>query len=358
MKANLERRSFLRAAGLGAAGTAFAAARPSLASSNRREAQRLVKPPMLRPGDRVALINPSTAIHDPAVVLRAKSVFTALDLDMVVADDLLDRPRELAGSVDQRLRELHSAFADPSIRGVFCARGGYGVSELMHGIDYGVIRANPKVFLGFSDITLLHLAIGRETGVVTFHGRMPGMREFPTFALEALRRALFDPEPLAQLANPPEPAPLRPTYPLRTIRGGTATGPLVGGNLSMIMAAMGTPWEIDTRGAIFFFEDVDESPYRMARMLLTLEHVGKLRDAAGIVIGHCSRCDGSSDVTPYSLQEVFDQILGRVGVPVFGGLVLGHTSEQLTVPLGVNAHMDADACTLSLLESGLQAAPA
>lgn len=352
----MRRRSFLGLAGTATAGATLAAARPMQARLPAPPLPVRIKPPVLRPGDRVALINPSTAIHDPAAVLRAQAVIAALGLTPVVSESLTDRPRDLAASVDQRLRELHDAFADPSIRGVFCARGGYGVSEIMHGVDFGVIRANPKVFLGFSDITLLHLAIARETGLVTFHGRMPAMREFPAFSLEALRRALFGREPLGPLVNPPEAAPLRPAYPSRTIAGGTATGPLVGGNLSMIMAAMGTPWEIDTRGAIFFFEDVDESPYRIARMLLTLQHAGKLREAAGIVVGHCARCDGPSDVTPYSLNEVFDQILSHASVPVFSGLLLGHTSEQITIPLGVRAQIDADACTLSLLEAGVDGA--
>lgn len=349
----MQRRSFLHFGAVAAAGISLGATKAASARPALRSPHPLIKPPALRPGDRVALINPSTAIHDPAAVQRARDVITALGLVPAIPEGLINRPRDLEGSVTQRLREIHEAFKDPSIRAVFCARGGYGVSEIMHGIDYGVIRENPKVFLGFSDITLLHLAIRRQTGLVTFHGRMPGMREFPAFSLEALRRAVFGPGPLGQLSNPSETDPSRPAYPLRTIAGGTACGPLVGGNLSMIIAAMGTPWEIDTRGAILFFEDVDESPYRVARMLLTLEHAGKLRDAAGIVVGHCTRCDGSSDVTPYSLQEVFDQVLGRVGVPVFGGLVLGHTSEQLTVPIGVKARIDADACILSLPEAGV-----
>src|SRR6201999_3367630 len=167
--------------------------------------------------------------------------------------------------VRERLSDLHGAFVEPTIKGVFCARGGYGVSEIVEQVDYGLIGRNPKVFLGFSDITLLHLAIQSRTGLVTFHGRMPALTRFPPYSLEALRRAVCSPAPIGRLFNPDEGNPLRPAYPLRTITPGVASGRLVGGNLSMIAAAMGTPWEIDTRSAIFFFEDVDERPYSIAR---------------------------------------------------------------------------------------------
>jgi muramoyltetrapeptide carboxypeptidase len=222
-------------------------------------------------------------------------------------------------------------------------------------VDYDLIRHNPKPFLGFSDITLLHLAIQRQTGLTTFHGRMPALTKFPPFSLKALKAAVCSPEPLGRLANPEEVNPLRPAYPLRTITPGVAKGRLVGGNLSMIAAAMGTPWEIETRGAIFFLEDVDEQPYAIARMLLELRQAGKLSGAAGVVVGQCANWDRTSDASPYTLTEVFDQVLGDLGIPVFSGLALGHTDEQLTVPLGVQCELNAGACALAVLEAGVLA---
>jgi muramoyltetrapeptide carboxypeptidase len=315
---------------------------------------------MLRPGDRVALVNLSTALHDPAALVRAKSIIEALGLIPDAAPHLLDRSRDFSASVRERLSDLHGAVSDPNIKGIFCARGGYGVSEIVADVDYALIRRNPKVLVGFSDVTLLHLAIQNRADLVTFHGRMPALTKFPRYSLEALRRAVCSPEPLGRLSNPeeanPEEAnPLRPLYPLRTITPGAATGRLVGGNLSMIAAAMGTPWEIDTRDAIFFFEDVDEHPYAIARMLLELRQAGKLTQAKGIVIGVCADCDKTSDASPYTLNEVFDDVLGSLKIPVFSGLALGHTDDQLTVPLGVQARLDATACTLTLLEAGVKA---
>jgi muramoyltetrapeptide carboxypeptidase len=308
---------------------------------------------MLRPGDRVAVVDVSTPIYDPAALVRARGVIEALGLVPAFAPHLLNRSREFATSARERLSDLHGAFADPAIKGVFCARGGYGVSEIVADVDYALIRRNPKVLVGFSDVTLLHLAIQNRTGLVTFHGRMPALAKFPPYSLEALRRAICSPAPLGRLSNPEEANTLRPLYPLRTITPGAATGRLVGGNLSMIAAAMGTPWEIDTRDAIFFFEDVDEHPYTIARMLLELRQAGKLSQAAGIVVGVCADCDKTSDASPYTLNEVFDDLLGSLKIPVFSGLALGHTDDQLTVPLGVQARLDATACTLTLLDAGV-----
>lgn len=312
-----------------------------------------IKPNMLRRGDRVAVIDPSTAIYDPAALERARVIIEALELVPVFTPHTLGRSRELKASVRERLADMHGAFDDHDIKGIFCARGGYGVSEIVSDVDYSLIRRNPKVFVGFSDITLLHLAIRKQANLITFHGRMPALMRFPPYSLDALRRAVCVSEPLGLLSNPKESDPLRPVYPLRTISPGTASGRLIGGNLSMITAAMGTPWEIDTRGAIFLFEEVDEHPYAIARMLLELRQAGKLADAVAIVVGACAGCDTTSDSSPYTLNEVFDSVLGDLKIPVFSGLVLGHTDEQLTVPLAVPARADATACTLSVIEAGV-----
>ncbi len=314
-----------------------------------------VRPPQLRPGDRVAVINLSTAFYDPAALVRARDIIQALGLVPDFSAHILDRSRDYKASIRERLSDLHAAFADPNIKGVFCARGGYGISELVADVDYGLIRRNPKVFVGFSDVTLMHLAIQNRTGLVTFHGRMPALTKFPPYSLEALRRAVCSPNALGTLVNPEEGDPLRPIYPLRTLAPGVATGRLVGGNLSMIAAAMGTPWEIDTRGAIVFVEDVDEHPYSIARMLLQLRQAGKLAQAAGIVVGACANCDQTTDASPYTLNEVCDNVLADLNIPVFSGLALGHTDDQLTVPLGVQARLDATACKLTVLEAGVTA---
>ena len=349
----MDRRLFL---GVGAAASAASLAAATAPTPPAPVAPRpLVRPRALKPGDRVGVVDLSTPLYDPIIADRIRSLFAALDLVPVMAPHLLGRSREIGASRVERVSDLHDMFADPTIRGVFCARGGYGVSEVVANLDYEVIRAHPKVFLGFSDITLLHLAIRRRAGLVTFHGHMPGQSAFGPFTLEAVRRAVFSPAPLGVLPMPEETHPLRPQYPLRTLHPGVATGPLVGGNLSLVIAAMGTPWELDTTGAILFLEDVDENAYAIGRMLWQLRHAGKLSAAAGIVIGACVDCEKITDSSPYSLNEHLDMVLKDLGVPVLSGLVLGHTEDQLTVPLGVTATLDATRQTLSVLEPGVVA---
>ena len=348
----LDRRVFL---GVGAAASAASLAAATAPRPAPAAPRPLLRPKMLRPGDRVGVVDLSTPLYDPIIGERIRSLMAALELTPVFAPHLLGRSREVGASRSERIADLHAMFADPGIKGIFCARGGYGVSEIVADIDYQLIQANPKVFLGFSDVTLLHLAIRRQAGLITFHGHMPGQAAFGPFTLEALRRALFSASPQGLLPAPVESNPIRPQYPLRTIHPGHATGPLVGGNLSLIVSAMGTPWEVDTAGTILFVEDIDENAYAIGRMLWQLRHAGKLARAAGIVVGACVNCDRITDASPYSLNEHLGMVLKDLGVPVLSGMVLGHTDDQLTVPLGVAATLDADARTLTLLEPGVTA---
>ncbi len=304
-----------------------------------------LRPRVLRPGDTVGLITPSTYVADPDRLLLAERTVRFFGLRMKRGRHVGRRTGYLGGSIQERLDDLHAMFADAEVRGVFCIRGGYGASQLLDGIDYPLIRRNPKIFLGYSDITALHLAIGKQTGLVTFHGPIV-LSRFTEYTRRYFRKALFETEPLGVVTNPPDSDPLRPAHLLRTIRGGRARGPLTGGNLSLIAATMGTPYEIETRGRILFLEDVGEEPYAVDRMLTQLRLAGKLESAAGIVFGECQDCR-PRDFRPsyestFSLGEVLDHILGGLQVPVLSGMTLGHTPDQATLPLGVMATLDAD----------------
>jgi muramoyltetrapeptide carboxypeptidase len=249
-------------------------------------------------------------------------------------------------------------FRDPEVRAVFAIRGGYGSAQMLDRIDYELVRRNPKIFLGYSDITALHLAINKFARLVTFHGPMP-LASFPDYTIAHWRRALFDSKPLGTLAVPASTNELRPAHSTRTVRAGRARGPLIGGNLTLIATTMGTPYEIDTRGAILFLEDVEEEPYSIDRMLTQLRLAGKLSEAAGVIFGECRNCRPRefrpSYESTFTLGEVLENILGSLKVPVFSGLTVGHTEDQLTLPLGVMVTMDADKGELSVDESGLQA---
>lgn len=315
-----------------------------------------IRPKALRPGDTVGIITPSTPVIDPerlAVVERTMNYFK---LRWKMGKNVGKRSSDYQSFVSERLDDLHEMFRDQEVNAVFALRGGYGSPNLLDRIDYDLIRRNPKIFLGFSDITALHLAIHKRAGLVTFHGPTVSSG-FSTYTQQHFRRALFETAPIGTVTNPPETNELRPNHTLRAIRPGTASGQLVGGNLSLIAATMGTPFEIETRGKIFFIEDVGEEPYRIDRMLTHLRLAGKLDQAAGIIFGECSGCSPAdykpSTASPYTLGEVVDNIFGALKIPVLSGLTIGHTPDQLTLPLGVMATLDAGKGTLEIKESGV-----
>ncbi|MDT7604721.1 MAG: muramoyltetrapeptide carboxypeptidase [Acidobacteriota bacterium] len=349
----MNRRNFLRATG---ATTLTLPLAPRLSSAAQTNTGKLIKPKALRAGDVVGVIAPGTAVPDPDRLALVEPTLKFFGLRARLGKYVATGSGHVTRTVSERLDDLHAMFRDPGVSAVFCIRGGYGSMQLLDRIDYDLIRRNPKVFLGYSDITALHLAINRHAGLVTFHGPIV-LSSFTDYTQQNFRRALFDARPAGKLTNPAESNALRPEHPLRTIHSGTATGQLVGGNLSLVTALMGTPYEIETRGRILFLEDVGEEPYRIDRMLTQLRLAGKLDQAAGIVFGECSEC-APADYKPSfawdaTLGEVLDNILGSARVPVFTGLTIGHTADQLTLPLGVNATLNADEKTLELKEAGV-----
>jgi muramoyltetrapeptide carboxypeptidase len=342
----MDRRTFLL--GAGAAGTL-------LSQATTASGLKLIKPKSLQPGDTVAIITQSTFVTDPDLIEKVTRTIKYFELKPRLGKNVRKKWGYAGGTIPERLEDLHWAFRDPEIKGVFCIRGGYAAGHLLPDVDYDLIRRNPKVFIGYSDITALHLAIHKNAGLVTFHGPVT-TSAFTPFTQECYKRALFDTKPLGALTNPKETNLLRPAHNLRTVRGGKARGPLMGGNLSLIAATMGTPYEIDTRGKILFLEDVEEQPYQIDRMLTNLRLAGKLQAAAGIIWGECEGCrpkefrpsfpDGN-----FALGEVVDNIFGGLKVPVLSGLTIGHTNDQLTLPYGVTATLDADAGTVTVEES-------
>jgi muramoyltetrapeptide carboxypeptidase len=256
----------------------------------------------------------------------------------------------LAGTSDQqRADDFVAAFADPEIAGVICASGGYGATRLLEKIDWSVPEANPKFFAGFSDITSLHLALNR-VGLVTFHAPMVSAGiDRSAYNATCFRRALTSREPLGAIPLPDD------SPSLTTLVGGVARGPLVGGNLTLIAATLGTPWEIDTRGKILVIEDVDEAPYRIDRMLTQLIQAGKLRDARGILFGDSPTCEKGPEGKPsLTLFEVLEDLLVPLGLPLIYGFPCGHSAYRTTLPLGVEAELDATERRLTIVEAALR----
>ncbi|MEO6759161.1 MAG: LD-carboxypeptidase, partial [Saprospiraceae bacterium] len=254
----------------------------------------------------------------------------------------------------QRLADLHQAFADPEVEAVWCLRGGYGCSRLLPQLDYDLIRRNPKIFIGYSDVTALHLAIHERTGLVCFHGPV-AVSEFPEDTVQHLRSVLVDPAAGYTLSIPGKDEPLygeefRPF----TINPGQAQGSLTGGNLSLLSALAGTPWMPSLKHKIVFIEDIGEQPYRIDRMLYQLAQATDLSQAAGIALGVFTDCNPKGDSPSLSLVETLTDFFRQWKMPVVYGLPFGHIAHQATLPYGVQAELQATDGTLRFLETAVE----
>src|SRR6266540_6602765 len=344
--------TFLRSAGTLSGASLISGAVPN-PRTPAASARPIVKPKTLKPGDTVGLITPSSYIFDTwRIDLAAARLESTLGVKCRLGRFVMGRHGYMAGAEKERLEDLHAMFADPGIAGIFCLEGGYGTERLLSGIDYELLRKNPKVLIGYSDITGLHLAITKKAGLVTFHGPV-AIGSLPSWSLGSLKKALFSPEPIGELTNSPEEDPHWPLFPLHAVAPGKARGAIAGGNLTLVSTTMGTPYEIETEGQILFLEDTGEAPYRVDRMLTQLKLAGKLQEAAGIVWGTCTECTPakSSVEINLSLSDLLDEILGDLNKPVLAGLVFGHTKEKATIPIGVEAELDAGAKRVAILEA-------
>lgn len=307
-----------------------------------------LRPVRLRPGDRVALLSPASAPDSAAVLARGAAGLAAHGLEVVPGPHALARQGYLAGADADRARDLTAAFRDPRIRAIFATRGGYGVSRLLERFDPAVARAHPKIVVGFSDLTLLHLAL-QNTGLVSFWGPMPcTFNGYAGAAGRAALQALSSSRPWGEL-----PVDRRRA---RTLRRGRAEGRLTGGTLSLLAASLATPHPVTTRDRIVFLEDIGEEPYKIDRLLTQLLAAGRLRDAAGIALGRFTHAEPRVYAPGRSLglAEVLADRLGGLGIPVFDGLAVGHLPAQPCLPYGVTARLDAGARELEIVESALR----
>ena len=325
-------------------------------SSERSEKASLtpIAPPALQAGDTIAFVAPAGPL-DRERMERATQRLTEMGFDVRVPDDLYRRRGYLAGDDATRARELMAAFADPDVDAVFPGTGGYGAMRILDQLDYDVIRRNPKVLVGFSDITALHLAIQRQTGLVTFHSPVPmwglgSPDNLTPFSAKYFWRALLRDEQVdpPYTFDPPDDHP-----PLRALSPGTARGRLAGGNLSIIVALLGTPYEIHTDGRILFMEDVGERPYRIDRFLCQLRLAGKFDHVAGVLLGQFSDCEPKEDEESLSLDDVFADYFTNIGVPVLANFPTGHAPYNATLPINGLVEVDADARRVSVLENAV-----
>ncbi|NWA02819.1 S66 peptidase family protein [Pseudomonas gingeri] len=288
-------------------------------------------------GGVIGLIAPAGPVAlDP---LKAQQWAQARGYELRIFPGVLQRDGYLAGTDEVRLQDLHDAFADPEIDAILCLRGGYGCPRLLDKIDYDLLKKHPKILVGYSDITALHLAIARYAGFMTFHGPMfnidlLGDKQPPTES--SLLNLLTGHVRAGDVLQHPD------AYPLTTVIPGVASGLLQGGNLSLICASLGTAYEIDTDGVILLIEDVNEPLYRVDRLLTHLRLAGKLEGLKGVLVGDFAGVDADA------LARLLKQELGALGIPVLAGWRSGHCDPNLTLPLGAQVRLDADARQLVL----------
>ncbi len=347
----MKRRTFLGAAGAaGLSGLAGLSPRTDGAEG----ALPALRPPRLRPGDTVGIVNPSGVVWREDALRTVEERLASLDLESVRGRHVLDRHGYLAGRDGDRAEDVNRMFRRDDVDAVLCGRGGWGAARILPHLDYDAVRASPKVFLGYSDITALHMALHARTGLVTFHGPV-GLSTFTSFSLGWIRRLLFDGE-TPTYRNPEDTDAdvlARVRDRVVTIRSGRATGPLLGGNLTVLTAIVGSGFLPDFRDAILFLEDVGEAPYRIDRMLTQLSLAGILDGVAAVVFGKCTGCDPGEGYGSLTLDDVLEHHLGGLDVPAWSGAMIGHVDDQWTLPEGVRGEVDADAGTIRLLEAAV-----
>jgi muramoyltetrapeptide carboxypeptidase len=301
------------------------------------------RPDRLHYGDTIGIIAPASAPPDPKNIDRSVAVLERLGFKPRLASNVRKRWGYLAGSDRDRASDLMMMFADRKVKAIICVRGGYGTGRLLARLDYQIIRANPKIFVGYSDITSLHCAFLVKSNLVTFHGPMLNSdfvkKDLPDFTLESFLKTLMQPS---------APGSIRAGYKRKTItnlRRGIVSGPLMGGNITLLCASVGTPWQPSFKNQVLFFEDLDEVPYRFDRMLTQMLNAGLLQQVAGIAIGVNANCHDpkAKHAKEYrqTLEDVFKDRLLPLKVPIVAGLPFGHIPLNATLPIGVRVTLDA-----------------
>jgi len=309
-----------------------------------------VLPPRLRPGDTVGLINPAGATWNPVDIDIVRETFEALGLQVKVGTHVLDRFGYLAGRDADRAADVNRMFEDPEIQGIVCVRGGWGCARILPLLDFEMIARNPKPLLGYSDITALHMALQARTGIVSFHGPV-GIATWNRFNVDWLRRVVFQGEEVTfrnDSSFNPEATLVQRENRIRVIRPGTARGRLLGGNLTVLSAIVGSGYLPDFQGCVLFLEDVGEAPYRLDRMLTQLSLAGILERAAAVVFGRCTDCDPGAGYGSLTLDDILVDRLGPLGVPVWHGAQIGHIDRQFTLPVGAEVEVDAEEGTIRM----------
>jgi muramoyltetrapeptide carboxypeptidase len=310
----------------------------------------IIKPPRLRKGDLIGLIAPASTPSSEEKILKGALYLEQLGYRIKTGKHIRTVYGYLAGSDNERAADFNEMVRDKNVKAIFTIRGGYGTPRLLQMIDYRALKAHPKIIVGYSDITALQLAIFRKIGLVTFSGPMTGSdmwRDFDPYTEENFWRILTSNKKIGAIDNPDD-------EPVVILRHGKANGRLVGGNLSLLACLMGTPFQPPMENSILVLEDVEESPYRVDRMLAQLLHAGILHKLEALVYGKFTDCVPGNPENPHlTIDQVQEEFAQKIECPVVMNFQYGHIARKLTVPLGLKARIDTKRERIEVLENGV-----
>jgi muramoyltetrapeptide carboxypeptidase len=342
----MTRRQFVQSMGIAAIAAQAAYARRAAAAS-------AVRAKRLSPGDTIALVSPASATFNSVDLQIARESLEALGFKVRQGEHMMERFGYLAGSDKARADDINKAFADRSVAAVHAIRGGWGSARLLPYLDFDAIRRNPKVLIGYSDITALLLSIHAKTGLITFHGPI-GLGRWDAWSLDYYRRVLMSGEAVTysnkQGLSADRNSLVQVEFRTLTHVPGKARGRLLGGNLTVLTAILGSPYLPDWDDAILFCEDVGEDLYRIDRMFTQLKLAGVLSKLKGFVFGGCSECGPGEGYASLTLEEIIRDHIKPLGVPAWQGAMIGHAQPQWTLPVGAEVEIDASAGTITLLD--------
>jgi len=310
-----------------------------------------LRPKALQKGQKVGIVSPSAATADRMEFTYAQEAMEALGLEVKLGENLKNRFGHLAGTDQERAEDLNAMFADPEISAIVCLRGGSGAARILPLLDYQVIKANPKALMGYSDITALHCAIQSQTGLISFHGPN-GSGSWNSYHVSQFQQVFFE-QKLVSFKNQIGKGDdlVAKGNRIQTLTSGSIDGKILGGNLTVLTALSGTPYYPDFQDSILFIEDVGEDPYRIDRMMSTLQLNGTLSKIKGFIFGQCSECKPGSGYGAFTVDQLMDHYILPLGIPAYIGAMIGHIPKQFILPIGAKVRMNANSGTITMLEN-------
>ncbi|MFC3196372.1 LD-carboxypeptidase [Parapedobacter deserti] len=344
----MNKRTFIKVLSLGMVGAPLSGIAPSTALTSSRLPN--IYPPLIRRGDTIGIITPSSALVDDEGYSIADANFMQLGLKVKWGRHVGKKHGFLAGKDEERMTDLHEMFADPQIKAIICLRGGSGAARLLDRLDYDLIARNPKIFLGYSDITAFHQAIHTQTGLITFHGPVANS-PWTAMVTDQFEQLFFEGKALdyGRLRRKSSATGVNRDV-IHTIYPGVAEGKLMGGNLTVLTGIAGSKYYPDFEDSILFLEDIGEQPYRIDRMFSQLALSGALQKIRGFIFGKCSDCEAKNPKNSLTLEQILDDYIKPLGIPAYQGALIGHIDEQFILPVGARVRIDADQGSITVIE--------